>query len=261
MELEPPDDVHVPPPSLFPVVLAAALALAGVGFMVSSVAIVGLGFATVLLAIVGMGFEHPRYGEEQAPDAPGIVPGRLDNRKVGMWTFIGSESVFFACLIAAYLVYHGQSRVGPSAEILELQLTSTTTFVLLTSSLFMVLALAAAERGRRHATLGWLLGTVVLGSVFLLGQVYEFAKFHHEGLALQTNLFGQTFYTLVGFHGVHVTIGVVWLAVLAVAAWLGRLPRERALSVELAALYWHFVDIVWVVIFTLVYLMKGVKGA
>jgi cytochrome c oxidase subunit 1 len=261
MELAPPEPVHVPPPSFFPFVLAAGLALTGVGFMASRVGIVGLGLGVVCLAMIGMGFEHPRYGEAEAPDAPGIVPGRFDNRKVGIWTFIGSESVFFGSLIATYLVYHGQSATGPTAEILELALTSTTTFILLTSSLFMVLALSAAERGREGAALGWLLGTAVLGSIFLLGQVYEFDKFYTEGLTLQTNLFGQTFYTLVGFHGAHVTVGVLWLLVLAVAMWRRRLPRRRALAVELAALYWHFVDIVWVVIFTLVYLMKGVPNA
>ena len=255
VELSPEEERHTPPPSLFPFVLAAGIFLSGVGIMAGRLAVIGLGLAVTLLTVIGMGFEHPPHGE----------PGRqgIDNRKMGMWTFIGSESVFFACLIATYLVYHDRSPIGPNAaEVLELGLTSATTFVLLTSSLLMVLTLAAAERGDRRWTLVWLLGTIALGAIFLVGQVYEFHSFYTaKGLGLQTNLFSQTFYTLVGFHGAHVAIGVFWLGVLAADLLRGDLPRERGLAVELAALYWHFVDIVWVVIFTLVYLMKGVPGA
>jgi heme/copper-type cytochrome/quinol oxidase subunit 3 len=125
------------------------------------------------------------------------------------------------------------------------------------SSLLMVLALAANQRGDERWSQRWLLGTAGLGFLFLLGQVYEFTHFYHEGLALQTNLFSQTFYTLVGFHGAHVTVGVLWLLALAVASRAGQLPQKRSLSVELCGLYWHFVDVVWIVIFTLVYLLEG----
>jgi cytochrome c oxidase subunit 3/cytochrome o ubiquinol oxidase subunit 3 len=125
----------------------------------------------------------------------------------------------------------------------------------------MVLALAAIQRGSERASRGWLLGTAALGLVFLGGQAYEFTHFYREGVSLQTNLFSQTFYTLVGFHGAHVTVGVIWLLVLAAASLAGRLPRRKSLAVELCGLYWHFVDIVWIVIFTLVYLLKGVSGA
>jgi len=263
LELEPPEEVHVPPPSIMPVFVAGAILLIGVGFMAAWARIVIVGGIALVIALVGLGFEHPGFGEPASHDTPGIVPGRLDNRKLGMWTFIGSESVFFGSLIATYLVYNGRSTVGPTADqVLELALTSTTTFVLLTSSLFMVLALAAVERDDRRWTLVWLAGTIALGLVFLGGQAYEFTHFYREKhVTLATNLFGSSFYTLVGFHGAHVTIGVLWLVVLAGAAVLGRLPRHRSLAVELAALYWHFVDIVWVIIFTLVYLMKNVQGA
>ncbi len=124
----------------------------------------------------------------------------------------------------------------------------------------MVLALAALERGAVRASRAWLLGTAALGLVFLGGQAYEFTHFYHEGVALQTNLFSQTFYTLVGFHGLHVAVGVLWLLALVVASFAGRLGPERHLAVELAGIYWHFVDIVWIVIFTLVYLLEGVAG-
>ena len=108
---------------------------------------------------------------------------------------------------------------------------------------------------------GWLGCTIALGLVFLGVEAYEFTHFYHQGLTLQTNLFGQSFYTLVGFHGFHVSIGVLWLATLWLASLSDRFDKLRALSVELAGLYWHFVDVVWVVIFTLVYLMQQVKGA
>src|SRR5262249_3585611 len=153
--------------------------------------------------------------------------------KLGVWAFIGSESVFFASLISTYLIYKGRNVSGPVAEtMLEIPLTSFSTFVLLTSSLLMVLALAAIQRGSERASRWWLLGTAALALVFLGGQGYESTHFYREGLALQTNLFGQTFYTLVGFHGAHVAIGVIWLLTLAAASFAGRLPGRKSLSVE-----------------------------
>jgi len=130
------------------------------------------------------------------------------------------------------------------------------------SSLAMVLALAAIQRNDKRWMRVWLgCCTIALGLVFLAVEAYEFTHFYRQGLALQTNLFGQSFYTLVGFHGFHVSIGVLWLATLWCASLSDRFDSLRALSVELAGLYWHFVDVVWVVIFTLVYLMQQVRGA
>ena len=188
----------------------------------------------------------------------------VDHRKLLMWVFLGSEAMFFGSLIATYLLYRGRSLAGPfpgHGFEFNIPYTSVSSFVLLMSSLLMVLALAAIQRGAVRESRGWLLGTATLGLVFLGGQAYEFTHFYHEGLALQTNLFSQTFYTLVGFHGLHVTIGVIWLLALAGASLAGRLPKERCLSVELCGIYWHFVDIVWIIIFTLVYLLEGVSGA
>jgi cytochrome c oxidase subunit 1 len=251
----PPDPFHMPAPSVFPLVLAGGLLLTAVG-AITRLAIVVIGVSVVLLAVIGMAFEYPSFGEPTAATAA------LDNRKLGIWAFIGSESIFFASLISTYLIYKGHNLSGPTApDILEIPLTSVSTFVLLMSSLLMVLALAASQRGDVRACRRWLLGTAGLGALFLCGQAYEFTHFYHEGLALQTNLFSQTFFTLVGFHGAHVTVGVLWLLVLAIAGFAGHLPQRRSLSVELCGLYWHFVDIVWIVIFTLVYLLKGVKGA
>ena len=181
----------------------------------------------------------------------------LDSWKVGFWAFLGSECLFFGTLITTYMVYKGASVSGPlPEEILNIPLTSISTFVLLMSSTAMVLALDAVRRGQKGATLSWLAGVIVLGSAFLGFQVYEFTHFVHEGLTIQENVFGSSFFVLTGFHGAHVTVGVIWMVTLFVRSLMGKLPPEKALQVESAGLYWHFVDIVWIVIFTLVYLIQ-----
>jgi len=181
----------------------------------------------------------------------------LDSWKIGFWTFIGSECLFFASLISTYLVYKGKSIAGPYPEdILNIPLTSVSTFVLLMSSLSMVLALDAVRRGNRGQSLLWLGGVIVLGSGFLGSQAYEFTHFVHEGLTIQQNVFGSSFFVLTGFHGAHVTVGVIWMTTLFLMALRNKLPAGDALKVEIAGLYWHFVDVVWIVIFTLVYLIQ-----
>lgn len=181
----------------------------------------------------------------------------LDSRKMAFWTFIGSECLLFGSLISTYLVYKGKSLVGPTPqEILNIPFTSVSTFDLLMSSLMMVLALAAVQRGDLKWAKVWLFATAFLGILFLAGQVYEFTSFVHEGLGLTTNLFGSTFYVLTGCHGAHVTVGVIWLLTLWVQALRGRLTSAQAMTVEIAGLYWHFVDVVWIVIFTVVYLIQ-----
>jgi cytochrome c oxidase subunit 3/cytochrome o ubiquinol oxidase subunit 3 len=125
------------------------------------------------------------------------------------------------------------------------------------SSLTMVLALAAIQRGDQRRLRLWLLATALLGTTFIGGQVYEFTSFIHEGLRVRTNLFGSSFFVLTGFHGVHVTLGIVMLLSLAGLSARGKLPQSKAEVVEIAGLYWHFVDIVWIVIFTVVYLIPS----
>jgi heme/copper-type cytochrome/quinol oxidase subunit 3 len=181
----------------------------------------------------------------------------LPHRKLAMWVFIGSECMFFGSLIATYLAYEDRSLVGPTpAEILNIPLTSVSTFVLLMSSLAMVLFLDGVQRNARTTAVAWNAAVIGLGGLFLAGQAYEFRHFYHEGLTLQQNLFGATFFVLTGFHGAHVTVGVIWMTALLVLQVLGRLGPERSLDVEVAGLYWHFVDVVWIVIFTLVYLIQ-----
>ena len=199
----------------------------------------------------------------------------LDSRKIAIWAFIGSECMLFTSLISTYLIYKGRSLVGPFPHeiyrdpsgkifkpILNIPVTSASTFVLLMSSLCMVLAHNAvvnADNPERHplnSSKLWLAMTAVLGATFLGFQAYEFTSFVHEGLTIRTNLFGSSFFTLTGFHGGHVTAGVIWLlALLAIDVKRGLKPSD-ALAVDLAALYWHFVDVVWIVIFTLVYLIQ-----
>jgi cytochrome c oxidase subunit 3/cytochrome o ubiquinol oxidase subunit 3 len=119
----------------------------------------------------------------------------------------------------------------------------------------MVLALAAIMRGDTRRLKIWLLATALLGATFIAGQVYEFTEFSRKGLGLSTNLFGSSFFVLTGFHGAHVTAGIIWLLSLWGMASQGRLKQADSQKIEIAGLYWHFVDVVWIVIFTVVYLV------
>ncbi len=191
------------------------------------------------------------HAVEEHPTSTG-----LNNRKLLMWFFLGSECLFFGSLISTYLVYRNRSLVPPvPPEIFDIPYTSVSSFVLLMSSLTMVLALAAIQRGDVPGMRVWLIATGLLGTVFLGGQVYEFTTFVREGLSLSKNLFGSTFFTLTGFHGAHVTVGVIILFSLVLNSLRGKIKQEDSLTVELAGLYWHFVDVVWIVIFTVVYLL------
>jgi len=181
----------------------------------------------------------------------------LDNRKLMMWLFLASDCLFFGAFIAAYLLYRDRSLVGPyPSDLFDIPFTSVSAFVLLMSSVTMVLALSCIQRGDRRGMQVWLFTTAILGLLFISGQAYEFTEFNHEGLDLSTNLFGTTFFVLTGFHGAHVTLGIVVLLSLFVGSLQGRIQQKDSLSIELAGLYWHFVDIVWIVIFTLIYLIQ-----
>jgi cytochrome c oxidase subunit 3/cytochrome o ubiquinol oxidase subunit 3 len=188
---------------------------------------------------------------------PNIGTTGLDNRKMGMWIFLGSDCMFFGSLIGTYLAYKGKSLSGPTPyDVFNIPLTSYSAALLLASSLTMVLALADLQRNRVKAAAGWLLATALMGLHFVLNQVYEFWSFAtHEGLKLSTSLFGSSFFVLTGFHGAHVTGGVIWLLLIVSLAMRGKLDRRDYTKVEVAGLYWHFVDIVWIAIFTIIYLI------
>jgi heme/copper-type cytochrome/quinol oxidase subunit 3 len=181
----------------------------------------------------------------------------LPHIKLGMWLFLASECLLFGALISTYVLFRGSSTEGPFPdEVFDIPYTSISAFVLLASSLTMVLALAAKQRADEGGARLWLLTTALLGTVFVGGQVYEFTSFVREGLTLSSNIFGSTFYVLTGFHGVHVTVGILMLLSLVAMSFAGKLPGERGeMSIEMVGLYWHFVDIVWIVIFTVVYLI------
>jgi cytochrome c oxidase subunit III len=201
----------------------------------------------------------------------------LEHRKIGFWTFIGSECMLFGSLIATYLVYKPKNKIGPLPHeawtdpstgekfnaILNIPITSVSAAVLLFSSVSMVLAYEAVKhrgdgqlKGIWASSKVWLWVTIIFGTAFLTLQSYEFTSFVHEGLTITRNLFGSTFYTLTGFHGAHVTVGVLWLiSLLAIDYKRGLQPKDAA-TVDIAALYWHFVDVVWIAIFTLIYLIQ-----
>src|SRR5438093_867129 len=218
----------------------------------TSLALVLIGAAVLVGGSFAFALEHHRNPAHVRQEG-GLG---VDHRKLAMWVFLGSECFLFGTLIATYMAYKGRSVVGPHPhEILNLPITTLSTFDLLMSSLLMVLALAAVRRGDRFQSRLWLAGTAFFGLIFLGFQAYEFTSFVHEGLTLQTNLFGSTFFVLTGFHGGPVTLGVIWLLTLLGLALRGRLGTPDAVKVEVAGLYWHFVDVVWIVIFTLVYLI------
>jgi cytochrome c oxidase subunit 3/cytochrome o ubiquinol oxidase subunit 3 len=190
----------------------------------------------------------------------------VSNAKLAIWLFLSSEALFFGAFIATYFLYRGRdteflNKGNPDAltpdKLFNIPFTSVTSFILLMSSLTMVLALAAIQRGDHRRLRIWLLATCLFGATFIAGQVFEFTEFYREGLHLSTNMFGSTFFVLTGLHGAHVTVGIIWLLMLWGRSAQGKLKQEHAQGVEIAGLYWHFVDVVWIFIFTAIYLVPS----
>jgi cytochrome c oxidase subunit III len=191
------------------------------------------------------------------PIPPAIVPERmLNSAQWGMASFLLSEVAFFCTLIATYVAFMGKDTVGPTpAQALSLPLVIVTTICLLSSSVVIHFAERSLKRGQQRAFTLLLAGTAVLGIVFLLGTAVEWRSLiieHH--LTISRNLFGTTYYTLVGFHGLHVTVGVVAMLIALTAAFGRELTEKFRSGVELVAWYWHFVDAVWIVVFLVVYI-------
>jgi cytochrome c oxidase subunit 3/cytochrome o ubiquinol oxidase subunit 3 len=183
----------------------------------------------------------------------------IDNRKLGMWVFLSSEFLFFGALISNYLLFKGRdfgyTTIFP-IELYDIPFTSISSFVLLMSSLTMVLAHDAWSTGDQNRTRTWLLATAMLGMVFIGGQVFEFTEFVLEGMTLTSNPAASAFFFLTGFHGAHVFLGIVMLLSLyGISRRSEGLTEKQGLNLELVGLYWHFVDIIWIVIFTIVYLI------
>jgi heme/copper-type cytochrome/quinol oxidase subunit 3 len=203
-----------------------------------------------------MALEHA-----SAPPGAHQTSTGLDNAKLAMWAFLSSEALLFGALISTYLLYRNRVPAGGVRphEVYDIPFTSVSSFVLLMSSLTMVLALAAIQRGDHHGARVWLLATALLGMTFISGQVYEFTIFVKEGFTVRSSPAGSAFFVLTSFHGAHVTVGILMLLSLVSMSTRGLLPTERATTVEYVGLYWHFVDIVWIVIFTIVYLIPSTK--
>ena len=181
---------------------------------------------------------------------------RLPNRgKVAMACLIIAESAIFTIFVVAYLFYVGKSLTGPTPrEVLETPIFFTIS--LLSSSLTVHMASKALERGKRGAFLGMWLLTIVLGALFLFGTAQEWHNLIYErGLTISTNLFGTTYYSLVGLHAFHVTAGLLMMLIVAAFALTGRVNTEHSPRIGVLAMYWHFVDVVWVVVFTVVYIL------
>ena len=185
-------------------------------------------------------------------EAPWTLPYR---GTVGMACLIVAESAIFVIFVVAYIFYLGKSLTGPTpAQVLELPIFGTV--CLLSSSITVHFAVATLRKGMLRACTGWLAGTVLLGLIFLITTAREwYHLIHDEGLTIQTNLFGTTYYSLVGLHATHVVVGVIMLSLVLGFSLFGLVKEEHSEKVETLALYWHFVDAVWVVVFTVVYVL------
>ena len=196
-------------------------------------------------------------------------PGmQVYNKKLGMWVFLTSEVMFFTGLIGSYLILRSNPGISwaQPGQVLNVALTAFNTFVLICSSVTMVKAFAAIEDGDQKMLKIWLLATVLLGAFFVGVQVFEYIKLGAEGFlphcsaALATevpscHLYGSTFYTMTGFHGAHVSLGVFCMIWVTVKAFRGHYTQTDHEGVEVIGLYWHFVDLVWIILFTIVYLI------
>jgi heme/copper-type cytochrome/quinol oxidase subunit 3 len=175
----------------------------------------------------------------------------------GMIAFLLSEVAFFATLIVTYLALSGHDRVGPTpAEALSLGLVLVTTSILLSSSVTAHFALHSLARNRRGAFLALWGLTILLGALFLAGTADEWRELIEHGLTISRNLFGSAFYTVVGFHALHVTAGVIAMSIVFGLAWKRNVTTANPMGAELVSWYWHFVDVVWVVVFIVVYLLR-----
>ena len=173
-----------------------------------------------------------------------------------MWVLIASECFLFGTLITNYLINKSRGLLGPKPqEIFDINLTTLSTFDLLMSSVAMVLALHYCKEKSLRKFQFWTGMVIVGGLIFLWCQYYEFSHFMHEGLGLGTNIFGSSFYLLTGCHGAHVAVGVLWMSSMLVTSLIKGDKWFNADVVEVAGLYWHFVDVIWIIIFTVVYLL------
>ncbi|MCE7794735.1 cytochrome (ubi)quinol oxidase subunit III [Salipaludibacillus sp. CUR1] len=204
--------------------------------------------------------DHQAVEKQTLPPNPekATLDGR--NKYLGFWFFLGGETVLFGSLFGTYLGLRGGVVDGPGpADLFHLDLVFIMTMILLTSSLTSVFAVINMKRGNYKGLLMWMWATVALGIAFLGFEIYEFYEYYHAGLGFTTSAFASSFYTLVGTHGAHVAFGVAWITVLLIRYRNTGLTLTNAPKFNTAVLYWHFIDVVWVFIFTVVYLL-GIGG-
>ena len=178
----------------------------------------------------------------------------MNKNKTMMFFFILSESFFFLALIISYVFYsHAGGELSSTAKYLDIKKTSIFTFFLLFSSIAIHMAGLKSEKGNRKALLGWLIFTIILGSVFLIGQGTEYANLISMNVTISQNVFGSSFFTLTGFHGLHVLLGLITLTILTIMIFSGSYKNVESTTLKSATMYWHFVDAVWIMVFTVVY--------
>jgi len=200
-----------------------------------------------------------QHVEGQLPHEPERATLEGRNKVIGFWIFLGAEVVLFGTLFSAFIALRHQVLDGPHAsELFELPIVFAATMILLTSSLMSVLAVQAMHRHQVKALIGWLFVTIILGLAFLGLEIFEFNTYVSEGHKMNTSAFSSSFYTLVGFHGAHVAFGVLWISLLIAQLFKKGLTVVTAPKIYVSMIYWHFIDVIWVFIFTVVYLMGKV---
>jgi cytochrome o ubiquinol oxidase subunit 3 len=178
---------------------------------------------------------------------------------LGFWIYLMTDCMLFASLFATYAVLHGGTFGGvTSREIFDMPFVLTETLILLTSSFACGLAVLAARQGKLRQVLGWFLLTFALGVAFLAMELSEFSKLVHEGNSWQASAFLSAFFTLVATHGLHITVGLIWIASMLVFVWKKGLTEHAVRKLVLLGMFWHFLDVVWIFIFTMVYLMGAI---
>jgi cytochrome c oxidase subunit 3 len=199
---------------------------------------------------------HAAVATREAPLPPQGGVG-VYTQKVGMWVFLVSEVMFFTALIGSYIILRwGTGAAWPEPRsVLAIPVTALNTFILICSSVSMVKAYAAATRDDQRGLKTWLLLTVLGGATFVSVQALEYHHLIEKGFLPSSGLFGTTFYTMTGFHGFHVTCGVLSMIWVTIRAFRGKYAGGNYRGVETIGLYWHFVDLVWIILFTIVYLI------
>jgi cytochrome c oxidase subunit 3 len=190
------------------------------------------------------------------PVSPVMGPWHLPSRgRVAMMSLIIGESAIFTIFVVAYVFYIGKSLYGPTPQQV-LDIPWFNTICLLSSSVTILQAERHIERGKMRGFAAWWAVTIALGAIFLAGTAVEWHKLIYvDGLTIRTNLFGTTFYSLVGLHATHVVVGLIGLSVILLFTLTGHVKEQHSERIQVFALYWHFVDAVWVVVFTVVYIV------